>query len=233
MAQFVNEKNGEVSGLVTPGSEHDAAAAIQERFVQTVRLEHVLLQRHAPARITFLAVDVEGADAVVVSDSLLDTYLFDFVLIERPHIQTSTRMFKHGYLFSQHFLTTLCLCNPRTPRRETCRTTRPTHSFPRGVVLPQRGSGWDACGSPGRAGLCSVVASPFETLYDSGQAMLDHLRDAHRIERAQFTKIHTRRKMQHARRAPQVPLIDLKTTRAAHGLTDTPAGTRLQDDKLY
>jgi hypothetical protein len=103
MAQFVNEKNGELSGLVTPGSEHDAAAAIQERFVQTVRLEHVLLQRNAPARITFLAVDVEGADEVVVSDSLLDTYLFDFVLIERPHIQTSTRMFKHGYLFSQHF----------------------------------------------------------------------------------------------------------------------------------
>ena len=103
MARFVQEKNNEVSGLATPGAEHDGAAATQGRIVKTVRLEHALLERGAPIRIAFLAVDVEGADGAVVSDSLLDAYLFDFVLIERPHLRTDARMFKHGYLFSQHF----------------------------------------------------------------------------------------------------------------------------------
>jgi FkbM family methyltransferase len=102
-ARFVQEANNEVSGLATLGSEHAGAAATQGRVVETVRLEHALRERGAPTRVAFLAIDVEGADAVVVSDSLLDAYVFEFVLIERPHSQTDERMFKHGYLFSQHF----------------------------------------------------------------------------------------------------------------------------------
>jgi FkbM family methyltransferase len=99
---FVTEKNSEVSGLATPDTEH-ADNAAGGRLVKTVRLERALQEHHAPSHITFLTVDVEGADGVVISDSLLEAYTFHFVLIERPCRQTSARLFKFGYLFSQHF----------------------------------------------------------------------------------------------------------------------------------
>lgn len=99
LARFVQEANDELSGLVMQGAEHENA---EGRVVQTVRLEQSLRERGAPARIDFLTVDVEGADEAVVSDELLEAFRFDFVLIERPHSQTATRLFAHEYLFSQH-----------------------------------------------------------------------------------------------------------------------------------
>lgn len=103
LAQFVQENNDEVSGLAMPGTEHADAAAAAGRMVHTVRLEQALRERGAPQCITFLTVDVEGADEVVVSEELLNDFHFEFVLIERPHLHTSARLFEHGYLFSQHF----------------------------------------------------------------------------------------------------------------------------------
>ena len=101
-ARFVHEKNNELSGLAVEDDGH--AEHHGGTVVQTVRLERALRERGAPQRIEFLSVDVEGADEWVLSDELLRAFQFGFVLVERPHRETASRLFSHGYLFSRHFL---------------------------------------------------------------------------------------------------------------------------------
>lgn len=131
-AWFVQEENAEVSGLAVAESDHADEAATRGRAVQTIRLETALKERGAPNRIAFLSVDVEGADAVVVTDNLLDAYTFDLVLIERPHSQTAKRMFEHGYLFSQHFFYDSMFVHATHPR---VRDLAHNHTF---AHLPSR-----------------------------------------------------------------------------------------------
>lgn len=104
-ARFVREVNDELSGLILDSvGETDHAAKEAAPFVPTVRLEEVLHERGAPPNIEFLSLDVEGADHLVVSDSLLSKFRFGLVLVERPQKTTAARLFRNGFLFCQHFL---------------------------------------------------------------------------------------------------------------------------------
>lgn len=99
-ARFVREKNDELSGLVVDGAEHAGGGA----EVRTVRLEQALSEHGAPDNIAFLSVDVEGADELIISEGLLMSYHFFYVLVERPRVETAARLFSHGFLFCRHFL---------------------------------------------------------------------------------------------------------------------------------
>ena len=92
---------GETGGLVSPEFDHTSKLVGQHSFnVSTRRLDSLLREVNAPGTISYLSLDVEGAEATALPDDFAwDTYRFLAVTVERAPPQLIRRLFTRGYLF--------------------------------------------------------------------------------------------------------------------------------------
>jgi len=101
--------NGLGSGVIaddTDNNEALRASAIQTarknycvRKMETVTLEQILVQTHAPNIIDYLSFDVEGCETRIMRNFPFHKYTFLAMTIERPTAELNEKLFNNGYVF--------------------------------------------------------------------------------------------------------------------------------------
>jgi hypothetical protein len=96
--------SGPGGGIVASDTDHALVPEKHAYYVGITRSLVSLLDEHnSPHVIDYLSLDVEGAEARVLSDSFaFDRYTFLSLTVERPPPWLNHRLARHGYLFVQN-----------------------------------------------------------------------------------------------------------------------------------
>jgi Methyltransferase FkbM domain len=65
----------------------------------TVSLHEILLRFHAPKKIDYMSLDVEGAEELILNNFPFNKYSFSILTIERPSDNLKSILIHNGYLF--------------------------------------------------------------------------------------------------------------------------------------
>jgi len=90
------------SGIVADGAagaelSGDASAVTTVR--EAVSLVDILDANRAPRRISYLSLDVEGADEQVLASFNFSRYVFQAMTVERPSVSLKRRLQRNGYVY--------------------------------------------------------------------------------------------------------------------------------------
>ena len=105
LIKFAESKNGEYSTIrdfISRDSHFSEREDSKIYEVQTVSLDDLLLQHHAPKHINYMSIDTEGSEYEILSNFDISKYKIDLITIE--HNFTSNReliyefMIKNGYI---------------------------------------------------------------------------------------------------------------------------------------
>ena len=88
-----------LGGIVAPGLDNARARASDTRRIQAVTFAEILRNHSVPRTISYLSLDVEGAEGLVMKSFPWHKHVISLITVERPKDDLRSELKKNGYRY--------------------------------------------------------------------------------------------------------------------------------------